>query len=44
MKCFAGKRKNKLNVWKNVRSGVGYNPSRLCGMIMAELNFGGYLQ
>ena len=36
MKIVAQNRKNKLNPLKNVRSGVDFNPARLCAIIMAE--------
>ena len=32
----AGKLNNPLNVRKKVRSGVAYNPARLCAMLLAN--------
>ena len=32
--------KNPLSVWKKVRSGVAYNPTRLCAMLVANLSGG----
>lgn len=36
----AGKLNNPLNVRKKVRSGVAYNPDRLCAMIVVNLSGG----